>query len=158
MISPALTLGQEVGRCYCRSGKFAKNGVIDWTDLGEWQNPISEGKQENTMNLTEATLVSHDYAVFDCSYLLSYTTVWLVIVLTPKCSRYAILEYLILCMFRRPTYWRCANTSSHDQYQRSSYVSYAQCLILLTGGTQNIWYQSRWQMQWVFRNHLIPIE
>jgi hypothetical protein len=47
MISPALTLGQEVGRCYCCSGKFTKNGVIDWTDLGEWQNPISEEKQEN---------------------------------------------------------------------------------------------------------------
>jgi hypothetical protein len=29
-----------------------------------------------------------------------YAIAWLAVVLTPKCSRYAILEYLILCMCR----------------------------------------------------------
>jgi hypothetical protein len=41
-----------------------------------------------------------------------YAIAWLAVVLTPKCSRYAILEYYILCMFLRPTSWHCANSPS----------------------------------------------
>jgi hypothetical protein len=37
------------------------------------------------------------YVVVRTSY---YTVTWLAVVLTPKCARYAILEYLILCMYR----------------------------------------------------------
>jgi hypothetical protein len=40
-----------------------------------------------------------------------YTTAWLAVVLTPKYSRYAILEYLILCMYQGQ-HWCYANSSS----------------------------------------------
>ncbi|KAG2031244.1 hypothetical protein BDR03DRAFT_119394 [Suillus americanus] len=41
-----------------------------------------------------------------------YAIAWSAIVLTPQCSRYAILEYHILCMCSRPTDCRRANSSS----------------------------------------------
>jgi hypothetical protein len=34
-----------------------------------------------------------------------YAIAWLTVVLTPKCSRYAILEYHIQCMFIEANRW-----------------------------------------------------
>jgi hypothetical protein len=68
MISPVLTIEQEVGRPYCQSSQLAKNGIIVWTDLGEWRSLIiTTGEYDEFA--TEATLVSHDCAVFGCSYI-----------------------------------------------------------------------------------------
>jgi hypothetical protein len=69
IISPVLTIGQEVGWPYCLSSQLAKNGVIDWIDLGEWRSLIIK-TGENDEFAAEATLVSHDCAVFGCSYLI----------------------------------------------------------------------------------------
>jgi hypothetical protein len=75
MISPVLTIGQEVGRPYCQSSQLAKNGIIDWTDLGEWRSLIIKTGEYDEF-ATEATLVSHDCAVFGCSYIMfSYSVV-----------------------------------------------------------------------------------
>jgi hypothetical protein len=69
MISSVLTIGQEVGWPHRQSSQLAKNDVIDWTDLGEWQSLIlTTGEYDEFA--TEVTLVSHDCAVYGCSYLI----------------------------------------------------------------------------------------
>ncbi|KIK33525.1 hypothetical protein CY34DRAFT_813550, partial [Suillus luteus UH-Slu-Lm8-n1] len=71
MITPALTIGQEI--------------ELIWVK-----------KQENTMNSRQRqrwSLMTVLYLVVRTSY---YTVAWLDVVLTRKCARYAILEYLIL--------------------------------------------------------------
>jgi hypothetical protein len=110
MISPVLTIGQEVGWPCCPSNQVAKNGVIDWTDLGEWRSLIRKPGEYNEF-ATEATLVSHDCAVFDCSYLiLNYSVVgelrWLQNVLD------TLYWNPICCVCIKAKNWCCTNSSS----------------------------------------------
>jgi hypothetical protein len=88
-----------------------------------------------------------------------YALAWLTVLLTPKCSRYAMLECLILCMSRGQKlvvliaylWWIVSNFCVC--------IIYTLCSILLTGFAQLIITQgSRWRMQWVSRNHLPPIQ
>jgi hypothetical protein len=96
---PVLTLGQEVGRCCCRSNQLAENGVLDWTDLGERQSSVSEEKQQNTMNLGQGqrwSLMTVLYLVVCITY---YNIAWLASHADPKYFRHAILHYHFLCMY-----------------------------------------------------------
>jgi hypothetical protein len=110
MISPVLTIGQEVRWPHRQSSQLPNNGVIDWTDLGEWQSLIIN-RRIRWKFATEATLVSHDCAVLGCSYLiLCYSVVgelrWLQNVLDTLCWN------TLFCVCIEAKDWCCANSSS----------------------------------------------
>jgi hypothetical protein len=74
MIFPVLTIGQEVCRGCHWSSQLAKNGVIDWIDLGEWQSPMLEEKQHNIGQRQRWSLMTVLYLVVCTTY---YAIAWL---------------------------------------------------------------------------------
>jgi hypothetical protein len=88
---------------------------------------MSEEKQENTINLRQ----NQRWSLMTVLYLIVRTSFiqwrgWS-IVLIPKCSRYAILEYHFLCMFLQLTSWCLTNSPSvviSVSSLRMSYVFY----------------------------------
>ncbi|KIK41559.1 hypothetical protein CY34DRAFT_805929, partial [Suillus luteus UH-Slu-Lm8-n1] len=76
MISPVLTIGQEIELI--------------------WVTESRQEKQENTTNSRQRQRWSLMTVLYLVVHISCYAIAWLAVVLTPKCSRYAISECLIL--------------------------------------------------------------